>query len=136
MTGKDATDDVLDALFAEASARAPDPLPISVNARLLAAALEAQPRPARRPGLWTRMRAALAEIGGAPGLAGVGVAGLAGLWIGFAGPAGTGTLVSDFWQGAASVAPGLAAYVGDSSASDSASSGAADLLSLIDGDIQ
>lgn len=126
----------LDALFAEARARDADPLPISLNARLLATALEAQPRRSGPSGLWARLRAALAEIGGAPGLAGVGAAGLAGVWIGFAGPAGTGDLVTQFWQGAATVTPGLSTYVGDTESSDGASTNAAALLSLINGENQ
>ena len=91
----------MDDLFAEARAVAPEPLPEALTARLVAAAEAEVPRKAAR-GWLLRLRDALADIGGAPGLAGVGAAGLAGVWIGFAGPGATGDLVTRFWQGAAS----------------------------------
>jgi hypothetical protein len=116
----------LDALFAEARAVEPDPLPEAIAARLLAGAEAAIPRPVRR-GWLARVRDALAEIGGAPGLAGVGVAGLAGVWIGFSGPGMTGVLVNQFWQGAASVSGSVSALV----AGDPISAPADDLLSLM-----
>lgn len=97
----DAAETRLDALFAEAREAAPAPLPEALAARLLGDALAAQPQPAPRrtlrPGLFARLRAALAEIGGAPSLAGVGVAGMAGIWIGFASPGSTGDWLDAIW---------------------------------------
>ena len=117
----------LDALFAEARAAAPMPMPAGVQARLMQAALAAQPR---RRGWWSRLQALLADPLGVPGLAGMGVAGLAGLWIGVAAPGPTADLVSTFWQGAAGVAPAaasLSAVDNDIFASESN-----DLLSMLD----
>lgn len=122
----------LDALFAEARETAPDPLPASLQARLIDGALQAQPRPAPRPGWFARLSAMLAEIGGAPGLAGVGAAGLAGVWIGFSGPGMTGDLVSQFWQGAASVSPTVSALVG----TDLLTGDSGELLSYMTGEIE
>ena len=67
----------LEALFAAARDAGPAPLEARFQARLLEAALGAQPRPAARPGWLARFGAMLADIGGAPGLAGVGAAGSA-----------------------------------------------------------
>ena len=125
----------LDALFAQARDEPPAPLSDDFAARLVAASLEAQRAVARpKPGWLARMRLALAEFGGAPSLAGVGAAGLAGIWIGFAAPGATGDLVSSVLQGAASVSPSATAWVGTETnvltTSDS------DLLALIDGDIE
>lgn len=101
-------DSLLDALFAEARDEAPAPLAQAFEARLVAAALAAQPGAmAPRPGWLARIRAMLADVGGAPSLAGMGVAGLAGVWIGFAAPGSTSDLVTTFWQGAASVSPSV-----------------------------
>ncbi len=122
----------LDALFAEARAAPPAPLPPAFEARLVAAALAARPAP--RPGFLARLRASLAEIGGAPSLAGVGAAGLAGVWIGFAAPGPTADLVSSFWQGAASVTPAAASWA--STDAEVWDIGGTTLLSLISGDIE
>jgi len=93
----------LDALFAEARDGTPAPLSDRLRARLVEAALDARPlqgRPVQgQPGWWARLRAALADVGGAPSLAGVGAAGLAGVWIGFAAPGPTADLVSSVWPG-------------------------------------
>ncbi|MFN4101481.1 MAG: dihydroorotate dehydrogenase [Pararhodobacter sp.] len=89
----------LEALFAEARAEAPGPVSGALHARLVAAALEARPVETRS-GWWARLQAALSDIGGMPSLAGVGAAGLAGIWIGFAAPLPTADLVSSVWPGA------------------------------------
>lgn len=101
-------DDPLDALLAQARTDVP-PLDPGLAHRLTAAAWAAQPR--ARPGLWARLRTALADLGGAPGLAGLSAAGVAGLWIGFAQPLGAGTLTALVWNGAATVSPALAELV-------------------------
>ena len=94
----------LEALFAEARAERPEPLPDALRARLVEDALATRAQPA--PSGWlARFRTMLSEFGGAPSLAGMGVAGLAGVWIGFAAPGSTSDLVSTFWQGAATVSP-------------------------------
>lgn len=73
----------LDALFA--TARQSDRVPCDLMARVLADADAQQPRPAPavKPRFWTQV---LAAIGGAPALAGLSTAMLAGLWIGFVDP--------------------------------------------------
>lgn len=77
--------DPLDQLFAEARNQVPQPLDAALSARLIADAARLQPRPAPRG--WRHWLAgALAAIGGAPGLASVAAAGVAGLWIGAAAP--------------------------------------------------
>jgi len=122
----------LEALFAAARDAEPAPLGAGLQARLLDAALTAQPRRAARPGWIARFGAMLADIGGAPGLAGVGAAGLAGVWIGFSGPGVTGDLVNRFWQGAATVSPAVSALVD----ADLLTSDSGDLLSFITGEIE
>ncbi|MCB1395128.1 MAG: hypothetical protein H6898_05080 [Rhodobacter sp.] len=122
----------LEALFAAARDAGPAPLEARFQARLLEAALGAQPRPAARPGWLARFGAMLADIGGAPGLAGVGAAGLAGVWIGFSGPGVTGDLVNRFWQGAATVSPTVSALVD----ADLLTGDSGDLLSFITGEIE
>lgn len=128
-------DTALDALFAQARAEPPAALSEDFTARLVAASLDAQGALVPpKPGWLARLRSALAEFGGAPSLAGVGAAGLAGVWIGFAAPGSTGDLISTVLQTAASVSPtatewdGTETYVLATSASD--------LLALIDGDIE
>lgn len=91
-TRKPLSETELDALFAQARRADPAPLDPDFAARLIARAQAAQPRPAR-PGWLARLRAALADVGGAPGLAGLGAAGVAGLWIGLADPVGAATYV-------------------------------------------
>lgn len=89
----------LDALFAAARAAEP-PVPPDLLARVMADAVAVQPvaaapQSARRriPGRW------LAEVftllGGHGAIAGLGAAGLAGFWIGFADPAGLTLLGED-----------------------------------------
>ncbi len=116
----------LDALFAEARAAEPEPVSPEFQARLIEAAWVARPR---RPGWWQRLSAAFSDPLGLPGLAGVGVAGLAGLWIGVAAPGPTADLVSTFWQGAAGVAPAAARL--SANESDIFSSSGNELLSLL-----
>ncbi|WP_068304124.1 hypothetical protein [Pararhodobacter sp. CCB-MM2] len=125
-------DDGLDALFAEARAEAPPPLSASFEARLMSAALATQAvaAPPVRGGFFARLKGLLTEFGGAPSLAGMGVAGLAGIWIGFAAPGPTADLVSSFWQGAASVSPSLSDW--SSSTSGFQYSTGSELLSLLD----
>ncbi|WP_323037403.1 hypothetical protein [Pararhodobacter sp.] len=119
----------LEALFSEARLAEPDPVPEGLRLRLLADAAAAVPAEAPR-GWLARLGGILADLGGVPGLAGVGAAGVAGVWIGFAGPGLTGDLVTQFWQGAATVSPTVSTWVdaGPMDASD------ADLLVLMSGD--
>jgi hypothetical protein len=77
----------LDDLFATAR-RNPPAVPSGLMARVMADAGAMAPQAARpvrvaAPGLWARM---LAAIGGAPALAGLSTAMLAGVWIGFSQP--------------------------------------------------
>lgn len=128
--GNENLDDIsLERLFAEARAEAPPPLSAAFEARLVASARGAMPVAAPVPRGWrARLKAFFAEFGGAPSLAGVGVAGMAGVWIGFAAPGPTADLVTSFWQGAASVAPtGWSSDAGDLQYSTGA-----ELLSLLD----
>ena len=131
----DFDDSALDALFAQARAEPPADLSDDFTARLVAASLEVQAGFAPpKPGWLARLRNSLAEIGGAPSLAGVGAAGLAGVWIGFAAPGSTGDLVNSVLQGAASVSPASSVWIG--SASNVLTTSDSDLLALIDGDIE
>lgn len=102
-------DDGLDALLAEAREAPPPDLPAGFEAQLFAQAVATLPRAAPRPGLLARIGAALAGIGGAPGLAGMSAAGLAGLWIGLAGPGGAADLAAGAWN-VALRAPDLSAF--------------------------
>ncbi|MBT9383446.1 hypothetical protein KM176_06215 [Pseudooceanicola sp. CBS1P-1] len=87
------SDGALDALFAEARFAEPD-LPDGLTARILEDAQMVQaerlaaearpPEPVRRASLWQRF---VRGIGGAPALAGLGVATMAGLWLGVMPPA-------------------------------------------------
>jgi hypothetical protein len=101
--------DALDALLAHAAARAPDPLPDALRARMLSDALTQMPPP--RPSIAQPRRSSLARIwqaiGGVPGFAGMATAGLAGVWIGAAGPDPVSGLSTALWQGAALVSPDL-----------------------------
>ncbi|MCB1407356.1 MAG: hypothetical protein KDK01_14160 [Rhodobacteraceae bacterium] len=133
-------DAALDALFAETRNTRPDPVPAGLQARLLADALAARPKPAERPmarGWLARIGVLLSEIGGAPGLTGVGAAGLAGLWIGFSGPGVTGDLVDQVWQGAASLSPTVSAWGGDAALTETLFADAGtDLLTLMSGEAE
>lgn len=126
--------DGLDALFAEARNAAPEALTADFSARLMADADAAMMAPPPPPGTrwWARLRLALADVGGAPGLAGVGAAGLAGVWIGFSGTGSTSNLLEQFWQGAATVSPAVSEWVED----DPLTSDAVTLLSLISGELE
>ena len=89
----------LDTLFAQAR-QAETAVTDDLMARVLADAAREQARPApgaarrRRPGPldWVR-----ALVGGWPALGGVLAAGLAGLWVGMAPPAGVESLVADLF---------------------------------------
>lgn len=106
--------DGLDDLFAAARAEAAAPASPDFLARVLADAYAAQPDPApapaadptaiappARPGLWARLSAA---FGGGMALAGMGTAGVAGLWLGFAPPTGLGPLADTFVPATATAA--------------------------------
>jgi hypothetical protein len=98
-------DAALDALLAHAADRPPGPLPDRLRARLLAEALQAMPPTAPRPAAGNKRPAGwLSQLwqgmGGAPGLAGLTAAGVAGLWIGAAEPDPVAGVASAFWQGA------------------------------------
>ncbi|WP_417587852.1 hypothetical protein [Pararhodobacter oceanensis] len=126
-------DDMLEALFAEARAAETPALPDALSARMMAdAAAALAPPPASRPNWWARLRLALADIGGAPGLAGVSAAGLAGVWIGFSGSGGTGALLTQFWQGAATVSPSVSEWVETDPLTDDSST----LWALMSGEIE
>lgn len=125
-------DAALEALFAEARDEKPAPLEDGFSARLLAQAEGRMPKRQGRDGWWSRLRTALAEIGGAPGLAGVGVAGLAGVWIGFSGPGQTGEWVDRFWQGAASVSGPVSSLVEGDPLSGAAGDALLSLMSASD----
>lgn len=120
----------LEALFAEARDADPDPLAPAFHARLLSAAEAARPPAPARAGWLSRLGAALRDVGGAPSLAGMGAAGLAGVWIGFAAPGSTSELVSTFWQGAATVTPAVSDWASGGTVTLSLSDGG--LLTLIE----
>lgn len=145
----------LDALFDVASSAAPDALSADMTARLMQDALASMPeavqieeaqtaantwpatpvpqmRRAKRPSFWEKASQLFADFGGAPGFAGMGVAGLAGVWIGFAGPGQAGELVSSFWQGAASVNPTVSTWIESGDLGGDASG----MLSLLSGVIE
>lgn len=106
----------LDALFAAARTAEPAPLDPGFAARLVAQAEAARPRAApARPGWGVRLRAVLADLGGAPALGGLATAGIAGLWIGLADPAGAAALVFD---AAAGISPALSGWIGAASPFD------------------
>lgn len=130
------SDAELDALFDEASSASPDALSADMTARLMEDAQALMPVPqmrrAKRPSFWQKAAQIFADFGGAPGFAGMGVAGLAGVWIGFAGPGQAGELVSSFWQGAASVNPTVSTWI-ESGDLDGDASG---MLSVLSGVIE
>ncbi len=108
MTEKSKQTDAIERLLAAADAAPPAPLAPDFAARLMADARAALPRPAAvaMPGPFARLRAGLAAwvqpVGGAPGLAGLAVAGLVGVWIGFSGVASADALVVTLQPGALS----------------------------------
>ncbi|MEZ5750650.1 MAG: hypothetical protein R3D60_01350 [Paracoccaceae bacterium] len=109
------TDAALDALFDEARLAEPPALDDGLRARLVAQAIDAQsqraPAAAPVPSLRARLSALLWGVGGAPGLAGMVSAGVAGVWIGFGGTATT--VVDQVIQGAVQASPAVSAWVGD-----------------------
>jgi hypothetical protein len=119
------SDPALDALFAQARATAPADLPDALSARLIAQAEAMVPAagpftataPARR-GWFTALRDLLSDLGGAPGLAGLSVAGVAGVWIGFVQPEAAAGVPGLFWEGAAGVSPAVAILLDDATPFD------------------
>lgn len=105
----------LDALLARAGAAPPPPLPPAFQARLLADALAAQaqaaPRAVPRATRPSRLRLWLAELGGLPGVAGLGAAGIAGLWLGLAGPLPGTELAWALGDTVAALSPALAEFL-------------------------
>lgn len=91
----DKRDDELELFFDVARAETPVPSQ-DVLARILADADKMMPvapvqAPARAPGLWAGL---LAAVGGWPAVAGMATATVAGVWIGFAQPDGVGDLAT------------------------------------------
>lgn len=133
------SDAALEDLFAEARSAAPEALVKGLDARLMADAakmlpLRAAPRP--QAGIWTRFQSLLSELGGLPGVASLGAAGLAGLWVGFAEPGGTGTLLTQFWQGAAQISPGLSALVVPVEGDGEGGGETDELIALLSGELE
>ena len=126
-TTREFDNDGLEALFAAARDEEPAALSPRFEARLLADAEVSLVRPAPRPGFLAWLGTALAGIGGAPGLAGMGAAGLAGVWIGLAGPGPAADLAAGAWA-VASRSPDLTALA---TADDTTS-----LLDLIAGETE
>lgn len=88
----------LDDLLAQA--RPPEPSP-DLMARVTADALTLQPVPYRvaaRRSVWTRVRGAMAAVGGWQGLGGLVAATCAGVWIGVSPPAVVPDLVGTLWS--------------------------------------
>jgi hypothetical protein len=102
----------LDALFAQARRADPAPLPDPFLARLTAQAEAMVPAPPVaapvRRGWLAGLRDILSDIGGAPGLAGLSVAGVAGVWIGFVQPEAIAGAPGLLWEGASGVSPTVA----------------------------
>ncbi len=117
MSDRDRAQDApLEEYFAAARAAPPETAPdflARVSAEAEAFALQHGARARRadrdRPGLWQGLREAL---GGWPALTGLATAGLAGLWLGFAPPAGIAASLGDLWTGAGADV-GTALYAGD-----------------------
>lgn len=91
----------LDDLLAQARGAGPKPS-AGLLARVLEDGLLHQPVPAalrqvRQPGLWSRIRAGLAALGGVGALTGLSTATLAGVWLGFAQPAPVTTVTDAIW---------------------------------------
>lgn len=95
MTMTNPNDDMLDDLFAQASAQPPAQPSDDLIARVLADAASVQPAPAAhvigQPGLWARIMDA---IGGWPALGGLAAATVAGIWVGVAPPASVSDLTA------------------------------------------
>lgn len=108
------TDTDLDALFAQARSADPAPVPDALFARLAAQAEAMVPAAVLVPlapvprGWFAALRDLLSDLGGAPGLAGLSVAGVAGVWIGFVQPDAMAGVSGLVWEGAAGVSPTLA----------------------------
>jgi len=109
----------LEPFFAAARLHSDHRLPDALQARLLHDAqavtrhrgvTHLQPGRRLRPDPWSKRLAAAfggmigRALGAAPGAAVVAVAGLAGVWIGFAAPEPASEMAIHFWQGAGSVA--------------------------------
>ena len=76
--------DPIEALLAQAATAPAPPLPPAFAARLLQDARAVQ-APPPRAGLMARLVAWMQPLGGVPGVAGMGLAALTGLWLGLAG---------------------------------------------------
>ena len=94
---------MLDAFFAEARGRAPDPSPALV-ARVLADAEAEQARIVRsaapgaaRSGLGSAWRGVLDMLGGWGGIGGLAAAGITGIWIGVSGTGALGVATAQVW---------------------------------------
>jgi len=89
-------DDMLDDMFAQASAKSPAPSD-DLMARVLADAAAVQPGQSpiadKRPSLWSRISDA---IGGWPAVSGLAAATVAGVWVGIAPPAQVEDLTATF----------------------------------------
>lgn len=83
--------DMLDDIFAAARAETPR-VPDALLARVLADAARMVPEPAPRQSLWDAL---LDMIGGWPSVGGLAMAGVAGVWVGFAPPALVSTWTDD-----------------------------------------
>jgi hypothetical protein len=114
----------LDALLSQARDVAPSPLPDALFARLVAQAEAMVPAPAAAAPLGSRrgwvsaLRQLVADIGGAPGLAGLSVAGVAGLWIGFVQPEAAAGVPGLIWDGAAGLSPALSSLLDETTPFD------------------
>lgn len=119
------SDPALDALFAQARATAPADMPDTLSARLIAQAEAMVPAtapalnaaPARR-GWLAGLGDLLSDLGGAPGVAGLSVAGVAGVWIGFVQPEAAAGVPGLFWEAAAGVSPTVATLLDDATPFD------------------
>lgn len=131
-----AEDGFLDAVLDEARGAGALPLSEGLSARLMADALAWQPRAAAPVPWWQRMRQALAEVGGLPGVAGVAAAGVAGIWIGVAPPASADGLVAGLGMGQGlGQGLGLSALIdGEASVFDAGMPG--DLFSVIASELE
>ncbi|MBN2905810.1 MAG: dihydroorotate dehydrogenase [Rhodobacteraceae bacterium] len=94
--GREATADPSAALLA----RVMDDAMAQIEGRAVpaAAAVAAPLAPARRGLLRGAFRGAVAALGGWPSMAGLASAAIAGLWIGYAGPAGLDTVTGALWS--------------------------------------
>lgn len=83
--------DMIDAILANARAQQPQ-VSDDLLSRVLADAARMQPQPAPAKPLWSTL---LDMIGGWPSIGGLAVAGVAGVWVGFAPPAAVSSWTND-----------------------------------------